>query len=436
MSLKTRIKYTAAVIILTILIPIGYLLAQVNDLNMLYSVIELIKKVYVKEISDKSLVESALSGILSSLDPHSSFINKKELEDLNESVKGEFGGIGVEILTEPQGLRVIAPIDDTPAFKAGVESKDLIFAINDELIGNMTPADAIKKMRGPKGTSLRISIIREGLSEPLELDITRAIIKVNPVKFHLYDDIAYIRVATFSEQTAIGVQKAFETLKKEAKKKITGYVLDLRNNPGGILEQSIKVTDFFIDNGKIVSIKGRVEKDTVTFSAKSGETLIDKNTPLVVLINGGSASASEIVAGALQDNKRALILGTKSFGKGSVQNLIEIPEYGAIKITTSLYYTPSGKSIQAEGIIPDIIVEPARLELLTNEANKKFVRSEANLKNHILNETENNALIKAKTKNDIAQTKAEMWKKLYEQDYQLARAIDTLRSMELLKKWH
>lgn len=436
MSLKTRIKYTAAVIILTILIPIGYLLAQVNDLNMLYSVIELIKKVYVKEVSDKSLVESALSGILSSLDPHSSFINKKELEDLNESVKGEFGGIGVEILTEPQGLRVIAPIDDTPAFKAGVESKDLIFAINDELIGNMTPADAIKKMRGPKGTNLKISIIREGLTEPLELDITRAIIKVNPVKFHLYDDIAYIRVATFSEQTAIGVQKAFETLKKEAKNKITGYVLDLRNNPGGILEQSIKVTDFFIDNGTIVSIKGRVEKDTVTFNAKSGGTLIDKSTPLVILINGGSASASEIVAGALQDNKRALILGTKSFGKGSVQNLIEIPEYGAIKITTSLYYTPSGKSIQAEGIIPDIIVEPARLELLTNEANKKFVRSEANLKNHILNETENNALIKAKTKNDIAQTKTEMWKKLYEQDYQLARAIDTLKSMELLKKWH
>ncbi len=436
MSLKKRVKYTAAVIILTILIPIGYLLAQVNDLNMLYSVIELIKKVYVKEISDKSLVESALSGILSSLDPHSSFINKKELEDLNESVKGEFGGIGVEILTEPQGLRVIAPIDDTPAFKAGVESKDLIFAINDELIGNMTPADAIKKMRGPKGTNLKISIIREGLTEPLELDITRAIIKVNPVKFHLYDDIAYIRVATFSEQTAIGVQKAFETLKKEAKNKITGYVLDLRNNPGGILEQSIKVTDFFIDNGTIVSIKGRVAKDTVTFNAKSGGTLIDKSTPLVILINGGSASASEIVAGALQDNKRALILGTKSFGKGSVQNLIEIPEYGAIKITTSLYYTPSGKSIQAEGIIPDIIVEPARLELLTNEANKKFVRSEANLKNHILNETENNALIKAKTKNDIAQTKTEMWKKLYEQDYQLARAIDTLKSMELLKKWH
>jgi carboxyl-terminal processing protease len=435
MSLKSKIKYTAAVIALTLLIPVGYLLAQANDLKMLYSVIELIKKVYIEEVTDKKLVESALSGMLSNLDPHSSFLNKKELAEINESVKGEFGGIGVEILAEAQGLRVISPIDDTPAYKAGVESKDLIFAINDDLIGNMTPSEAIKRMRGPKGSKLKISIIREGLMEPLEINLKRDIIKVNPVKFHLYDDIAYIRIATFSDQTALNVKKAFETLTKEAKKGIKGYVLDLRNNPGGILEQSIKVTDFFIDEGVIVSTKSRIATDAITFESKPGGTLIDRNVPLVALINSGSASASEIVAGALQDHKRALILGTKSFGKGSVQNLIEIPEYGAIKITTSLYYTPSGRSIQAEGIVPDITIEPARIELLNTDTTRKYQRSESTLKNHLPNKTDNNALIKAKTVNDLAQDKKQLWKELYEKDYQLARAIDILKSMELLKTW-
>jgi carboxyl-terminal processing protease len=434
MNIKLKIKYLAAIAVVMAILPMGYSLAQVNDVNVLYGVLELIKKVYVKEVTDKELAEAAISGMLTSLDPHSSFLNKKELEEMKESVKGEFGGIGVEIMTEPQGLRVISPIDDTPAFKAGVQPKDLIFAINDDLIGNMTPADAIKKMRGPKGSKLKIGIVREGMNEPLEINLARDIIKVNPVKSHLYGDIGYIRLATFSDKTADSVRLSVESMQKQAgSNEIKGYVLDMRNNPGGILDQSVKVADFFLNNGLIVSTKNREGKNISVFNAQPN-SLINESVPLVVLINGGSASASEIVAGALQDHKRALVLGTKSFGKGSVQTIIEIPDYGAVRITTALYYTPSGKSIQAEGIIPDIIVEQAKVELLSN-ADKKLQFSEAKLKNHLRNSEENSVAIKAKTLTDVTKSQSEIWKTLYEKDYQLARAIDTLKSMELLKKW-
>jgi carboxyl-terminal processing protease len=332
-------------------------------------------------------------------------------------------------MVESPGLRVISPIDDTPAFKAGVKPADMIFAIDDEMIANMTPNQAITKMRGPKNTKVKVSILREGVTEPVELTLVRDIIKANPVKSHLYDDIGYIRIASFSFQTAESVSKAIEDLKKEAGAKgVKGYVLDLRNNPGGVLEQSVYVTDLFLDKGVIVSTKGRDLKEQSVFSATSNA--IVKNTPLVVLINNGSASASEIVAGALQDHKKALIVGTKSFGKGSVQTVMNLPGYGAIRLTTALYYTPSGKSIQAEGIVPDIIVEPAKVELLNNK-DKKMQLSEAGLRNHLINKTS----VPALENKDMEKTKAEFWGKLYEQDYQLARALDILKSMAILKKW-
>ncbi len=427
--MKTRVKYFILIIVATLL-PIGWLLAEaVNDKAVLYTVLELIKKVYVKETTDKQLVESAISGMLTELDPHSSFLNEKEFEEMKTVTKGEFGGIGVEIMVESPGLRVISPVDDTPAFKAGVKPADMIFAINDEMINNMTPTEAINKMRGAKNTKVKISILREGLGEPLELTLVRDIIKSNPVKFHLYEDIGYIRISTFSYQTTEATKNAIIELKKEAgAKEIKGYVLDLRNNPGGVLEQSVYVADLFIDKGLIVSTKGRDTKEQLVFSATPSDTLV-KDTPLVVLINNGTASAPEIVAGALQDHKRALIVGTKSFGKGSVQTVMTLPGYGAIRLTTALYYTPSGRSIQAEGIVPDIIVEQAKVELLNNK-DKKNQFSEATLRNHLANKT----ISSATEVKDVEKTKAEFWTKLYEQDYQLARALDILKSMDILKK--
>lgn len=426
--MSRRVKYFI-VIIAAILIPTGFLLAEVaNDRVVLYTVMELIKKVYVKETKDKQLVESAISGMLSELDPHSSFLNEKEFDEMKTVTKGEFGGIGVEIMVESPGLRVISPIDDTPAFKANVKPADMIFAIDDEMISNMTPTQAINKMRGAKGTKVKISILRSGAPDPIDLTLVRDIIKANPVKHHLYDDYGYIRISTFSFQTAEALVKSINELKKEAgKKKIKGYILDLRNNPGGVLEQSADVTNLFLDKGLIVSTRGRDNKELMSFSASSNALI--KDEPLVVLINNGSASASEIVAGALQDNKRAIILGTKSFGKGSVQTIMSLPGYGAIRITTALYYTPSGRSIQAEGIIPDIIVEPAKVELLDNK-DKKNDYSEASLRNHLLNKT-STTIIDAK---DIEKKKAEFWERIYEQDYQLARALDVLKSMDILKK--
>lgn len=427
--MKKRTKYLITVVSV-MLLPLGWLLAEtVNDKAVLYTVIEIIKKVYVKETTDKQLVESAISGMLSELDPHSSFMDEKEFDEMKTVTKGEFGGIGVEIMVESPGLRVISPIDDTPAFKAGVKPGDMIFAIDDQIISNMTPTEAINKMRGPKDTKVKISILRSGVADPIDISLSRDIIKANPVKQHLYGDYGYIRIATFSFQTTEAVIKAIEELKKEAgKKEIKGYILDLRNNPGGVLEQSVSVANLFLNNGLIVSTKGRDNKVQMSFSADPSKTLV-KDKPIVVLINNGSASASEIVAGALQDHKKALILGTKSFGKGSVQTVMSIPGYGAMRITTALYYTPADRSIQAEGIVPDIAVEQAKVELLTNK-DKKLDFSEASLRNHLTNKT--SAILEEK---DLDKKKAEFWNKLYEQDYQLARALDVLKSMVLIKKW-
>ncbi len=426
--MKLKNKYFIIAIVL--LLPFGWLVAEtISDKVMLYSMLELVKREYVKETTDKELVESAITGMLAGLDPHSRFLNEKEFEDMKVTTKGEFGGIGIEMMIEGQGLRVISPIDDTPAFRANVQPGDLIFSINDELISNMTPSEAINKMRGEKGTKVKIGIIRVGAAEPIEISLVREIIKANPVKHHVYQDIGYIRIASFSGQTSEAVAKA---IKDMGKSKIKGYVLDLRNNPGGLLEQSVYVSDLFLDKGIIVSAKGRDEKELMVFKAEAGDSI--QNLPLVVLINNGSASASEIVAGALQDNKRALIVGTKSFGKGSIQSVIPVPGYGAISLTTALYYTPSGKSIQAEGIIPDIIVEPAKIELLSSvkDGKMQFQFAESKLRNHIANKQNSTT---SEENRVVITNKEEIWSKLYEQDYQLARAIDVLKSMQVLQKW-
>ncbi len=426
----TKKSLKLLIILLVIeLVPSGALFADVQrDLSALASVMDLIKKVYVKDIGDKELVESAISGMLSGLDPHSNFMNEKEFEEMKTATMGEFGGVGVEIMVESPGLRVITPIDDSPAFKAGIKPADLIFAIDDQLISNMAPDEAIIKMRGPKNTKVKVCVIREGENKPLEFILVRDIIKANPVKSHSYEDYGYIRISSFSAQTVEGVKNAIQSMQKEAKKPIKGFVLDLRNNPGGILEQAVGVANIFLDKGIIVSTKGRDPKSDMVFAAKA-KALV-KNEPLVVLVNNGTASAPEIVAGALQDNKRALIVGTKSFGKGSVQTVLALRGYGAIKLTTALYYTPSGKSIQAEGIIPNIVVEPGKIEFLTNK-DKKFQLSESSLKNHLAN----NSAISVKTQADMEKDKAEFWKSLYQQDYQLARAFDVLKSIVVAKGW-
>lgn len=424
--MKNKFRLKHLFLILFLLLPVGYAIANSSEVSIFYKVMELVKQVYVKEVTDKQLIKSAFSGMLSALDPHSAFLDEKELNEMNLNTKGEFGGIGVEIMIESPGLRVISPIDDSPAFKAGIKPMDMIFAVDDQLIGNMTPFEAVNKTRGEKNTKVKVSIIRDGVNEPLEFTLVRDVIKADPIKFHLYDDIAYIRIASFSEQTTPSLKKAIDELRKKSEKNpIKGYVLDLRNNPGGILEQAIFVSDAFLEKGVIVSIKGKNDKEQMIYRA-SGNMLV-ANVPIVVLINRGSASASEIVAGALQDNERAIILGTKSFGKGSVQTVIPLANYGALKLTTALYYTPSNRSIQAEGIVPDIIVEPAKIEFLSNK-DKKMELVESKLRNHLVNQ---NAL---QSKNQSEKVKLEAWNKLYNEDYQLARAIDVLKTIRLLKK--
>ena len=424
-------RYLKICFIIAVLAPVTWIFAGTlnNDRAALIAIFELIQREYVEKVTDKKLVTSAISGMLTGLDPHSSFLDEKDFEEMKTVTKGEFGGLGIEIMSDAHGIRIITPMDDSPAYKAGIKAGDLIVAVNNELITNMTSAEAVNKMRGPKNTKVTITLIREGLNEPLELTLVRDIIKANPVKHHLYNDIGYVRVSTFSAQTADSLKKAIEDLKTSAgKTSIKGYVLDLRNNSGGLLDQAIAVSDLFIDKGIIVSVKGRDQKEQKTFEAQPGNMVDD--LPMVILINNGSASASEIVAGALQDHKRAIILGTKSFGKGSVQSVIPLPGYGALRLTTALYYTPSGKSIQAEGIIPDIEVAQAKMELITGKESKLQI-SEASLKNHLINKTQVNS---TEAKQDDIKNKAELWTKLYEQDYQLARAVDLLKSIQILQK--
>jgi carboxyl-terminal processing protease len=395
-----------------------------NQKEFLNDIINRVKKDYVEEKTDRQLAEAAASGILSSLDPHSSYLNEDALKEMQVQTKGEFGGLGIEITTEMSVVKVVTPIDDTPAAKAEIKAGDYITRVDGKNVIGMSLEEVVKKLRGKPGTKVKITVLRKGEKAALEKTLTREIIKVRSVKSAKFKDVIYVKLNVFSEQTFSGMESEIKKMKAQiGDKNLKGLVLDLRNNPGGLLDQSIRVSDAFLGKDKsIVSIKGRNEKDTKEYVDDTEESLIP-GLPIVVLINEGSASASEIVSGALQDHKRAIIMGVKSFGKGSVQTVVPLEKnHGAIRLTTALYYTPSGRSIQAKGIEPDIEVTNAKIE----KSEKAERDSEADLKGHI--EVLKQAIEEAK-KEKIGDDNLDV----YEQDYQLARAIDLVRGVSIYR---
>ena len=354
-----------------------------KQLNLFGDVFQRVQEQYVEEVTDKELIESAISGMLQSLDPHSSYLSVESYEDMQVKTKGTFGGLGIEITMEDGFVKVVSPIDDTPAALAGMQSGDLIIAVNGESLRGLSINEAVSQLRGPIGSKIKITVVRNE-EEPFELEIKRDIIKITSVKHNVINNVGYIRLTTFSETTTEGLEIAVEKIQKEIGDNFLGLILDLRNNPGGLLNQSISVSDAFLNQGEIVSTKGRKKDDASRVFAKKGDIINGK--PLVVLINSGSASASEIVAGALKDHSRAIIIGTRSFGKGSVQSIIPLAGNGAMRLTTARYYTPSGISIQAKGIQPDIIVEAGITEA---NKDKKKNRREENLRGAL----DNNCLL-------------------------------------------
>ena len=345
-------------------------------------VFERVRNEYVEPVADDQLIEAALNGMLTSLDPHSNYMNAKSFRDMQVQTKGEFGGLGIEVTMDNGWVKVISPIDDTPAARAGIRPNDYITHLDGEPVQGMTLNDAVDHMRGPVNTDIRISVRREGQA-PFDVTLTRAVIKIQTVRGKMVDNVGYIRISQFVESTDSGLRKAIDQLKKEGGTNLQGIVLDLRNNPGGLLDQAVAVAGAFLDKGEIVSTRSRHPEDTQRFNAH-GKDLTD-GLPMVVLINDGSASASEIVAGALQDHRRAILLGTRSFGKGSVQTIIPFPPYGAIRLTTARYYTPSGRSIQQVGIEPDIKVAPAKIEAMNQPSD--HIRSESSLRGALRNDT-------------------------------------------------
>ncbi len=352
-----------------------------RQLNLFGDVFERVRADYVEKPDDAKLVELAINGMLAGLDPHSSYMDPKSFRDMQVQTRGEFGGLGIEVTMEDGLVKVVAPIDDTPAAKAGVMANDIITKLDDEQVQGLTLNQAVEKMRGPVNTKIKLTIMRKGQDKPIEVSIVRDVIRVKSVRSHSEgEDVGYIRVTQFNEQTTDGLKKAISDLTNQlGAEKVKGFVLDLRNNPGGLLDQAISVSDAFLDKGEIVSTRGRNAEETQRFNARPGD--LTKGKPLIVLINGGSASASEIVAGALQDHKRATLVGTRSFGKGSVQTIIPLGAgNGALRLTTARYYTPSGRSIQAKGITPDIEVlqdVPDDLKARTD------TKGEASLRGHL-----------------------------------------------------
>ncbi|MCR9139843.1 MAG: S41 family peptidase [Alphaproteobacteria bacterium] len=357
-----------------------------KQLSIFGDVFERVRAQYVTPPEESDLVENAINGMLTSLDPHSSFLNAKDADEMRTQTRGEFGGLGIEVTldTDSELVKVITPIDDTPASRAGVLAGDLISEIDGEPVRGLNLTQAVEKMRGPVGSSIDLTVLREGADAPIDIVITRAIIKVKAVKFRVEDDIGYIRVISFTEKTYDDLQDAIDSIEGEVPdEKLKGFILDLRLNPGGLLDQAINVSDAFLDRGEIVSTRGRNPEETRRYNSRPGDLTDGK--PIVVLVNGGSASASEIVAGALQDHKRATVVGTRSFGKGSVQTIIPLGENGALRLTTALYYTPSGKSIQGTGISPDITVQQPLPEELQGRVRQT---GESELRGHIQGQDE------------------------------------------------
>ncbi|MGD8175873.1 S41 family peptidase [Marinimicrobium sp. ARAG 43.8] len=354
-------------------------LLPLEELRTFTRVYDHIRNSYVEELTDAELLEYAIKGMMAELDPHSAYLDEKSFEDLQESTSGEFGGIGIEVGMEDGFVKVISPIDDTPAQRAGVEAGDLIIRLNDEPVKGLSLNEAVEKMRGPKDSELTLTIVREGVDQPFELTLTRDVIRVKSVRTRVMDDhYLYIRIAQFQLNTGKDMVEAIEKLREE-RDDLRGIVLDLRNNPGGVLQTSVEVADAFLEEGLVVYTKGRTENSDMRYYAHDGQTA--EELPLVVLINDGSASASEIVAGALQDHGRAVILGTRSFGKGSVQTVVPVTDTKAVKLTTALYYTPNGRSIQAQGIVPDVMVERARVTAIRSGLHT----TEADLAGHLGN---------------------------------------------------
>lgn len=403
-----------------------------EQLDLFGNVFERVRGDYVEQVDDKKLIEAAINGMLTSLDPHSSFLSAKDYDDMQTQTRGSFGGLGIEVGQEDGLVKVISPIDDTPAAEAGVKAGDYITHVNGKSLMGLSLDESVEKMRGPVGSEILITILREGEKEPFDLTITRDTIKLTVVKTRIEGHAVVLRVTTFNDETIDTLRTEMAKAIKDAGgiDKVTGFVLDLRNNPGGLLNQAIEVSDAFLDKGEIVSTRGRKPEESERWNAKTGD--LAESKPMVVLINGGSASASEIVTGALQDHRRAIVVGTKSFGKGSVQTVMPVTADSAIRLTTARYYTPSGRSIQSLGIQPDIIVEqPAPKPQEEDEAGKprtqsKFLNSEADLRGAL-----NNDSISDEERKQIEEEakQVEATAKLREEDYQLAYAVDILKGL-------
>jgi len=391
-----------------------------KQLDLFGEVLERVRADYVEEPEDAKLIESAINGMLTALDPHSAYLNPKHFRDMQVQTRGEFGGLGIEVTMEDGVVKVVAPIEDTPAARAGLMSGDLITHLDKEQILGLTLQEAVEKMRGPVNSPIGLTIVRKGVEDPFEVKVVRDMIHINPVKYNAEgDDVGYIRVTTFNEQTTENLQAAVDDLKKKLGPNLKGYIIDLRNNPGGLLDQAISVSDAFLDQGAIVLTRGRNLEETQRSNAREGD--ITDGEKIVVLINGGSASASEIVAGALQDHERATVVGTRSFGKGSVQTIIPLGSNGALRLTTARYYTPSGRSIQAKGIDPEIVVEEELPEELKKKQEVQGTRGESNLRGHLRGEFEDDEE-ESGSSSYVPEDKAK--------DTQLNYALDLLRGIK------
>lgn len=426
-------------------------------MELFAEVFEKVRSDYVEPVNEEELIEAALNGMLTSLDPHSSYLNPKNSRDMDINTKGEFGGLGIEVTMENGWVKVVSPIDDTPAFRAGMQPGDFITHLDGEPVQGLTLSEAVERMRGPANSDIRLTVRRNGV-EPFDVKLTRAVIRIQTVRSNAQGNIGYIRITQFSQSTHSDLIKHVNQLKKDIGKDLAGFVIDMRNNPGGLLDQAIAVSDDFLEKGEIVSTRSRKAEDTQRFNARPGD--IADGLPLVVLINDGSASASEIVAGALQDHRRALLLGTRSFGKGSVQTLISLPGHGSMRLTTARYFTPSGRSIQAVGIEPDIKVLQSKIEPINVPERER--RSEASLRKALQNPDAKNGNGKDAPKDKAPETKSAPESKANPapadaegsaattpadgkqppavvkmgdpaQDYQMARALDLIRGLSLYR---
>jgi carboxyl-terminal processing protease len=403
-----------------------------NELRNFSDIFARIKSDYVEEVDDKTLLENAIRGMLTGLDPHSTYLNNDEYKELKIGTTGKFGGLGIQVGMEDGFVKVISPIDDTPAYRAGLEAGDLIIRLDDKSVKGMTLNDAVKIMRGDPGTDIKLTVIREGADKPLPFTVTRDIISVKSVKSRILEpDYGYIRISNFQSKTARDLVSELSKLKKENDNELKGLVLDLRNNPGGVLSAAADVSDAFLDEGKLVYTQGRIENSDFEFNAKPGDIM--NGSPIVVLINGGSASASEIVAGALQDHKRAVILGSKSFGKGSVQTIQELRSGGAVKITTARYFTPKGRSIQGDGITPDIILDSYEIKDSEDDAASLRIK-ESDLSGSISNPTKSQEAIQKATEEGSKGDEEEDKKLKASDDFQLYEALLLLKGLNILSK--